>query len=577
MKSKNTIIFVICFLILMEVLSGCTSDTKTREEENKVEIHSSEEEDVKILQKQPKKLEASKLFQNKNARYAFAMAVDKDYLQQVVMNNGSTPADYLISKGLSVEEDGADFRDKYPNGFLGYNLPKASEYWDLAKKELDFDVVELSLLCYDIDDYRSIANFLKFEFEKNLKGVKINIIPMSMIKKIDKYKKREFDIDLASWTPDYSDPMTFLDLWTSDSPYNPTGFSKKEYDHQIYAAKFGTLALEPDERIEVLQELEKDFLEEAYLIPLFQSGRLWLQRDYVEDLVINSSAPELIMKYADVRDAPDKRKISFGMYSEITSLDSAMITEGHTASIVGNVFEGLMSVGRETNTLENALAESYTISEDQKVYTFHLRKDARWSNGDIVDAYDFVYAWKRIVNPEFEGSSYIFETAGILNAHKIIDGELPVDELGVKALDRFTLEVRLEVPIPYFLKLMTFPIFFPVNAEFVEEVGNNYGTGIDNTVFNGPYVLNSWVRGKGYRLKKNKKYWDFKSVKMDEIEFNLVKNMQHGIDLYESGAIDLFKIGREYGSVYSDSHELKHDLLGTMTYFTLNGSGKYER
>lgn len=236
-----------------------------------------------------------------------------------------------------------------------------------------------------------------------------------------------------------------------------------------------------------------------------------------------------------------------------------------------------MSVGRESNAVENAVAQSYTVSEDQKVYTFHLRKDAKWSNGDIVDAYDFVYAWKRLVDPKFEGSSYIFETAGILNAHRIINGELPVDDLGVKALDRFTLEVRLEVPVPYFLKLMTFPVFFPVNAEFVEEVGNNYGTGIDNTVFNGPYVVNNWIRGRGYRLKKNRRYWDAHSVKIDEVEFNLVKNMQHGIELYEAGAIDLFKISREYGSVYSGSNELKYNLLGTMTYFTLNGSGKYER
>lgn len=580
----------ISYCILLMIFVTALFSACERDEYSDIKVNTLDGKEIKIdaqrdfskqpsAQKEEKKrvLESSKLFTNQNARYAFAMAVDKEYLQEIVMNNGSVSADYLIPKNFSIDEEGNDFRDRYPEGFLSYDIIKANEYWEMAKQELAFDEVELSLLAYDLEDYRRIAEFLKFVLEKNLQGVKINITYMPRAEKIQRFKRREFDIDLASWSPDYSDPITFLDIWTSTNLLNQSGFKSLEYDNGISSVKFGELAIDYAKRFSKMQELEKTFLEEAYMVPLLQMGRMWLQKPEIEGLVISPDPPELTLRYAKIRGGGGKKGINFAIYSEMLGLDTTHILDQHSASIVSNVFEGLVKVSRDHRHIENALAKDYKVSDDQRVYTFYLHENAKWSNGYPVTAHDFVYAWRRLADPKSKTVySFLLESIGLKNSEKVISGLLPVEELGVRAIDDFTLEVELEAPNTHFIKLLIFPAFYPLSHKFVQEIGNDYGTSVENTVFNGPFVVSNWTIGRGYRLKKNPNYYDADSIQIEEAEFILVKDMEHGIELYESGAIDLIKIAREYGSVYADNPDLKFDLVSTMTYITLNGSGTYK-
>lgn len=579
--------FVLLMIFVTVLMSACnhegSSDIKVNSLDGKtIMINSdsglSEEITDKNANHRSKKLlESSKLFTNKNARYAFAMAVDKEYLQEIVMNNGSVAADYLIPKNFSTDVFGYDFRDRYPEGFLSYDIIKANDYWKTAKEELAFDEVELSLLAYDLEDYRKIAEYLKFVLEKNLEGVKINITYLPMSDKIQKFKRREFDIDLASWSPDYPDPITFLDVWTSTNNLNRSGFKNLEYDNGIFSAKFGELAFDYKKRFSRMQELEKIFLEEAYMVPLLQMGRLWLQRPGIEGLVIAPNSPELTLRYAKVNKKNAEKSINFGIYSEMMGMDSTHLLDLHTASVISNVFEGLMRVSQDFRHVENALAKDFKISENARVYTFYLHENAKWSNGDPVTAHDFVYSWRRLADPKDKSVySFLLESIGLKNSQKVIAGVLHTEELGIRAIDDHTLEIELEVANPYFLRLLSFPALYPLNHKFVEEIGDDYGTSVENTVFNGPFVVSNWTIGKGYRLKKNQNYYDAKSIQVEDVEFILVKNMEHGIELYESGAIDLIKIAREYASVYADSVDLKFDLVSMMTYFSLNGSGRYK-
>ena len=149
--------------------------------------------------------------------------------------------------------------------------------------------------------------------------------------------------------------------------------------------------------------------------------------------------------------------------TEVQSLDPQIATDGTSFEVIADYTDGLMQMDADGAAVP-ALAETYDISEDGKTYTFHLR-DAKWSNGDAVTAADFVFGWQRAVDPANASEySYMLSDIGqVVNAAEIIAGEKPVTDLGVTAVDDKTLEVQLNVPVSYFLSLMYFPTFYPVN------------------------------------------------------------------------------------------------------------------
>ena len=146
---------------------------------------------------------------------------------------------------------------------------------------------------------------------------------------------------------------------------------------------------------------------------------------------------------------------------EPQSLDPRRARDLSSLTLTRMLFEGLTRLGKEEKA-EPALAEKIDVSNDLKTYTFHLRHSS-WSNGDAVTAKDFVYAWKKILDPQFV-SENAFQLYVIKNAKAVKQGTLPLEELGIRMKDPYTLEVELEYPFPSFLELLAIPIFFPINA-----------------------------------------------------------------------------------------------------------------
>ncbi len=171
-----------------------------------------------------------------------------------------------------------------------------------------------------------------------------------------------------------------------------------------------------------------------------------------------------------------KQSIHLPYIAEIPTMDVTKATDSESMNVMHNVFEGLYTLG-EDNKLIPGMAKSYDVSEDKKTYTFHLR-ESKWSNGTPVTAEDFVFAWERAVNPD-TAAEYSFFFFDIKNAKKIYNKELPVDQLGVKAVDNKTLEVQLEQPVPYFINLTMFPTFLPINEKYFKSKGNQYGLEVD--------------------------------------------------------------------------------------------------
>ncbi|MGG0187788.1 peptide ABC transporter substrate-binding protein, partial [Bacillus rhizoplanae] len=158
---------------------------------------------------------------------------------------------------------------------------------------------------------------------------------------------------------------------------------------------------------------------------------------------------------------------------EIPSMDSSKATDAVSFLALNNVMEGLYRLDKDQKPTPG-MAESYKKSDDGKTYTFKLRKDAKWSNGDPVTAKDFVFAWQRLLDPK-TAAEYAFIMYDVKNAQAINEGKAPVDSLGVKAVDDNTLEVQLDNPVPYFIELTTFGSFYPLNEKVVKEKGDKYG------------------------------------------------------------------------------------------------------
>jgi oligopeptide transport system substrate-binding protein len=253
--------------------------------------------------------------------------------------------------------------------------------------------------------------------------------------------------------------------------------------------------------------------------------------------------------------------------SEIPSLDSALATDAVSLNVLNNIMEGLYRLDKD-NKPTPGMAESYEVSEDGKVYTFKLR-DAKWSNGDPVTAHDFVYAWRKVLDPN-TAAEYAYIMYDIKNAEEVNTGKLPVDQLGVKALDEKTLQVELKNPVPYFVSLTTFPAFYPQNEKFVKSQGDKYGLEANTTIYNGPFVLSEWKHEQGWTYKKNPNYWDANTVKLETINVNIVKDNATAVNLYETKKADRVALTAEFVDKYKNDKNYKTELEASIFWLRMN-------
>jgi oligopeptide transport system substrate-binding protein len=267
----------------------------------------------------------------------------------------------------------------------------------------------------------------------------------------------------------------------------------------------------------------------------------------------------------------EEQVLNLIMGSEIPTLDSSLTTDSVGFDLLNNVAEGLYRLNQE-NVPVPAIAESEpTVSEDGLVYTFKIR-DAKWSNGDAVTANDFVFAWKRAMNPDTASEYGPYMMSGVIkNATEISEGKVDFNELGVKAVDEKTLEVTLEKPVPYFLSLMSFGTFLPLNEKFVTEQGENYATNAETMISNGPFVLEGWDgTGAKWSLVKNDQYWDAETVKLTQINYDVVKETATAVNLYKTGEKDRAGLSGEFAAQYANDPELVKELEPTLFYFKFN-------
>lgn len=230
----------------------------------------------------------------------------------------------------------------------------------------------------------------------------------------------------------------------------------------------------------------------------------------------------------------------FNNREEPTSLDPPIGNDEYSYSIVNNVMEGLTRLNEDEPVPEPAMAEDWDISEDGLVYTFYIREDANWNNGDPVTAEDFEFSFKRLADPE-TASPAAHHSYWISGAEAFNEGEGSEEDVMVEALDEKTLEITLENPVDFFESIVSMPQLFPVHKETVEN-DDGWANSPDTYVSNGPFEISEWENDEYVMAVKNDDYWDADAVALDGIEYVMVEDSNTAYQLYENDEVHITDI-----------------------------------
>lgn len=231
---------------------------------------------------------------------------------------------------------------------------------------------------------------------------------------------------------------------------------------------------------------------------------------------------------------PAKNAISIALQQEPPQLDSTRQQDVVSETVLAHLMQGLLHYDAHRD-LAPGIAEKWDIRKDGA--TFWLRADALWSDGKPVTAHDFVFAWRKVVEPA-NASPYAFLMYAVKNGEAINEGKMPPEALGVRAVGDRELEVEFENPIAYFDKLVAFTTYLPVREDFYRSCRGRYGADADKLLYDGPFVLTSWVHGASLRLEKNMRYWDRDVVKLDVIDIPYItRDPAALVNLYRDGDV----------------------------------------
>lgn len=270
------------------------------------------------------------------------------------------------------------------------------------------------------------------------------------------------------------------------------------------------------------------------------------------------------------------KTISLNAGMEPTGLNTLTSTYAIEFSLFKHMYENLVTLDDDDNTVPGA-AESWDYDEDTLTYTFHLRKDGVWTNGDPVTAKDFEFAWSQALNPDV-ASDYAYFLYFIKNAEKYFNGEVTWDEVGVKVVDDYTLEVTLEQPTPYALFLFSFGTLAPINQRFYEAVGADlYSTEAQYFCTNGPFALTEWSHNDKIVMQKNDAWHGAADVEVEEIDWKIITDANAALSSFLAGDLDMVGLGT--GELIKQATAagatIQYYTDGTAFYIYFNNNDQY--
>lgn len=276
----------------------------------------------------------------------------------------------------------------------------------------------------------------------------------------------------------------------------------------------------------------------------------------------------------------ENQELNTFLAAEPKTIDSSRGTDSYSGSILGLTNEGLIGTEATKDGMDKLVpagAESWKVSEDKKIWTFKLRKDAVWADGKPVKAEDYYYGITRTLNPEV-GSTYAFLLYPIKGAKAYNLGKGKLEDVGIKVLDDYTLEITLDNPTAYFGQLCYFRTMYPLRKDIVEKYGEAYGSEASQIMANGPYLLKEWVHNSKVTFEKNPKYWNSKEFKLDRINMLIVRDENSRMNLIMNGQVDMGAASKpewvEQFMKSGDFINIKRYALGT-NYNLFNTKNEY--
>ena len=262
--------------------------------------------------------------------------------------------------------------------------------------------------------------------------------------------------------------------------------------------------------------------------------------------------------------------VIFNLGSNYNTLDPHLFSEMIAAQVDSSIYEGLLVLDKKGEYI-GGVAESFTESADK--LTFKIRESAKWSDGSRITANDFVFAFKRVLDPKVAAqfSEMLFS---IKNAEKYYEGKVSEKELGVKALDSKTLEIELEKPVPYFKYILTLPIAVPLKEKFYKEKGDKFAVKPDGFLFNGPYKITE-LKEDEIILEKNENYWNSKNIKIPKIKYIVSSDFKAVDNLIKNKEIDMSRVENYNLQQYRKEKTLDTFINGRIWYLDFNLDNKY--
>lgn len=261
---------------------------------------------------------------------------------------------------------------------------------------------------------------------------------------------------------------------------------------------------------------------------------------------------------------------------EPTSLNTLTATYSIEFSIFRHLYENLYVLD-DDDVPQPGAAETVDISDDNTVFTFHLREDGQWTNGDPVTANDFSFAWQQALNPDV-AADYGYFLYFIKNAEAYFNGEVEWEEVGVKVIDDLTLEVTLDHAIPYAQFLFSFGTLAPINQKFYEEVGADaYSTDAEYFCTNGAFKLTEWTHDSLIVTEKNADFHGADEVYLDKINWKIITDAQAGLTEFFSGGLDMVNLttGELIQQAESQGYALDQYADGSAFYIYMNHNNEY--
>jgi ABC-type oligopeptide transport system substrate-binding subunit len=470
----------------------------------------------------------AEVLQDVRVRQALSLAIDREYINDVVWNGSRISAYGLIPEGIPDTEPGTDFRLTGGN-LIETDYKAAVDNAKSLLKEAGFpggkNFPELELVYGTDSSNQKIAELIQSMWKEQL-GVDIKLTSMEWGSFIAHMQSGDTQISSTTWVADYADPSTFFDIFDSNSGYNVSQFSNSEYDNLIRSAKTES---DMAERARLYHEAEKILVDEMGFIPIsFYADDMLIQQDF--------SGYEVAATGNKYFWSANKSEVSVCVGPQPQTLDPNLNATVDGMVYITHLFEGLYRPGKDGTF---GLGQAKEVVREGNKYTVTLRDDILWSDGKPVTAYDFEYSWKRLLNPEtaapfsYVGADFFQNGAGVLY------GEIAPEELSVSAVDEKTLVFETAAEFSYDSEMLAFPNLMPLRQDIVEANPESWSTDPSTLVTNGRYVVESIANEDTIVMKKNVNYWEENTTLAETINFKLMSDDNAILAAFKSGELDL--------------------------------------